>query len=1292
MKKPYEVIKIDKLTRKIELPTILLKTKDFRTIGKLNYDNWCMSLVANGLDEVSFDVHKFVNGHECQIWDEITDLKVVDVIGFGQFEVKVTYSDKEETIKTLVCKSLETELGQRYLRDFHVNDDEAFSGEQTEYNSDDYDENGNLIPTVFYSPDDKKHSLLHRVLSDKAPHWSIGQVPNIITVNGIECDVRSFQRTYTVDGTTIYDFLTGEVAEESNVVFIFDTYNRKINVYCMDDIGDDTKILVSKRKLASEIGIETDTDGIKNCFKVSGGDDVITDYIGAVNMTGNSYIYKFSKEMYHDMPEDLVKAIEDYNALYNEKKEEYQDIFLQLCEAYDRLSYLTDEMMPNVSLEDTNAKAQAIKVKSELESNGVAVSKLSYYNSNSFVGVTNNVEAYAQILVDSRYKIDVVKDSVSNTPYYSNHTWSGEITVTRVTDETDTYTIKLSVYINDDELNFVKQKIEKALANVDMLTNDTGTTGMTKSEMNDYFNKFCLSRLKSFYDGYETCLSVLTNNQSTFNNSVVHKSMYESYFEKRNIVKSIYDKRKEEVNAQNSKIDSIEREKNELQSQVNFKDYLDNIDESLWGKLHSYIREDNYQNDNYISDGLTDAEILNKCKELLECADEELSKACVPQRKVTASLNNIFALDEFEQLYDEFALFNYIRVRTNDEILKLRLIQVDFAGDSIDQITVTFSDKVESCNGKISDIKSILDQAQSIATSFSSTSHQAKNGDSAKSEVGNWIKNGLDASKVLVSNSNDNEVTMGTYGILLRNMSDEGLYGDCQVKLIGDGIYTTWDGWETCNLSIGKILIDNEWRSGIIADNVIGNLIAGQTLKITNTSGSFVVNGDKAVFTDIDLIVKDDKHKIQIGNIDADSIFEISSYNDNTTTWDKQLYFDSGTNKLVLTGTLKAGDIIGSTITGGSINIGNGTFKVDKNGNMIANSGTFGGDLNGANGTFSGTLTGADGIFSGTLQSGNIISSSITGSSINGGSITGSNVNANLFRLKITPGSFEDKSDFTYINGDYYIDTLKFNFKKITIPEIKFLGIQEQTFISRLVTLGDMTITIGQGVDKGYLTTGSVQANRYYCKNGEALNLKDLAMEKSSAGNFITGEYGRNEEDVNYVEDPSNIAAVRWVMENFMRELEESTKGGNAVTNLSYNSGTLRYAKGQTFQVASSSDVRLKYDISSINDITDFYMSLKPKSYKFKTSDTNNKIHTGLIAQEVISNLKSNNLDYNDYSIIEEYKPRDFSDEGFFSNGENLYRINYENLHAYHISMIQKHQHEIELLKEKIDELEEKIQ
>jgi len=56
------------------------------------------------------------------------------------------------------------------------------------------------------------------------------------------------------------------------------------------------------------------------------------------------------------------------------------------------------------------------------------------------------------------------------------------------------------------------------------------------------------------------------------------------------------------------------------------------------------------------------------------------------------------------------------------------------------------------------------------------------------------------------------------------------------------------------------------------------------------------------------------------------------------------------------------------TMKKGSINIGNGNFTVDEQGNLYAKRGTFAGTLSGAKGTFGGQLTAATGNFKGVVQ------------------------------------------------------------------------------------------------------------------------------------------------------------------------------------------------------------------------------------------------------------------------------------------------------------------------------------
>ncbi len=909
MKKPYEVIEINKITGQMEPPRLLLMNRSFSVIGMIgSYENWNISLVANGMDEISFQVHKSIDGRECPIWDELVDLKIVDVAEFGRFEISVNYTDNTQTVKSVHGVSLETELAQIRLYDFHVNDEEAADMELTEWSGDNYDEKGNFIPTVFYNPQDTKHSLLHRVLADKAPHWSIGYVTPFIALeeNGRFESCSAFQRTYTADGESIYDFLTGTVASESNVAFVFDTRGRRIHCYslcdCIDPqtgkvmldedgeelrgIGEDTTVFVSKVRLAKEIQIVSRKDNVKNCFRVRGGDDVITDLVHAVNMNGSNYIYRFADFQYNDMSKELRDKIISYQTLMasEEVHEEYygeNGIYTRLCRAYDELSWYESSMMPDTEklTEPGKAKAQYERVFAALnmpDGAAVAVASMENYDDRLFAGVTNNIEAYAKVFLDPRFDLEIVPSTAS---YEYNPkegaegkdggtgVWQGKIRVTQHSDETNVYPLDMAaeqylrVAVNGDEETFARQKLHKAMSEASMADIDFRVSAMSEQEMRDYFGQFALNRLQSFSDGYHACISILTTRGMASTEEQKHE-LYDAYLKRQKIVDEVKALRKAQTDETRARIESIKKEQNifqygdETHVGHDFRTYLG---EALYLEFCSYRREDTYTNSNYISDGLSTSECLKKARELVEAADKELGRACVLQRTVSTSLLNLFALPEFEPLYDKFALFNYIRVGTEDEVLKLRLIGIEFNGETAGDIQVTFSEQVESVDGSMSDLQSIIKQAGNMASSYPATILQAKKGETAQNTFLDIYRNGLNAARTMLTNNDSNEVTVTQSGILCRRMDDEGFYGEKQFRVTGNIMAFTDDDWKTVTLAVGETTLYNpiaqkyEKKYGVLAPALVGELIAGKALHIGNEDGSVQITGSGIKITKGDI-------------------------------------------------------------------------------------------------------------------------------------------------------------------------------------------------------------------------------------------------------------------------------------------------------------------------------------------------------------------------------------------------------------------------------------------------------
>ena len=954
IKKTHNVLKFRDNTRELERPILKLMKRSGDFIGIIQYENLNCSFIGNAVDEMTFDVRKYIDGEINPLWDEFKQesIRIVEYNNYGRFEASVTLNDKEDTIKSISCKSLEVELGQVILHEFHVNDEDDIL--RSDYET-----------TYLYDKNNEKASLLNRAIKDKAPQWSIGHVDDMICVNGKVYPTNQYERFFTVDGTSIYDFFTNDIANECNVVFLFDTIKRTINMYNIYDavydksnmkvldgayenngmlydkngvqlsttdygycpgIGKDTMIYIDKSQLANSFTIDNDLDSMKNCFYITGGDDTINNYVGAATMTGNNYIYLFDKFQYDDMPENLSKALMSYQTFYESKKEEYNgvggvyvydpectydassktckkgykiienavykngrvfvldtkayyengnaytkdDVKLESNEYYyssaggiytqynnliDRLQYIQNIKFPEIKTADTTSEnvAKSIKAYFAIPEHKVYLKNL--WSTDSFTNVTSTVETMIGVKCDSRYSFSIEKSDTTPTCTYNDKegTWSGKITVSpKVTVLNDTsYTVDVVVFLQQIDENIAneldlwnRQKLDIAVSKQDIANLDL-TKYVTENELVNFFKQYNKESLSSYKTSFKSCLDTLAE---LYNNckdlSEVYsqiKSQYELYY---NSCSKVLNDVNVKIDKIESKINSLQSEISDFQKEVDIKAYLNKINTSLYPIFRSYIREDEYNNSNYISDGKTDLECVQTASELVEVATDELKKACIIQKKVSGDLNNIFNADDFEKVRDNFSLFNYIRCRIDDKIYKLRLIQIDFDESDLTKINVTFSEDVVDVTNTASDIKSILSQVTSISTSYSSTVKKSKLGTTAYNEFDNIKREGLLSSKYVIANSSNEEVIYDSNGILCRSETDIGEYGEHQLRLNGNGIYLTDDAWDNVREAIGLIQYNGKWVYGLIADAIVGDLMITENLKVLNKNSSVIIDKD----------------------------------------------------------------------------------------------------------------------------------------------------------------------------------------------------------------------------------------------------------------------------------------------------------------------------------------------------------------------------------------------------------------------------------------------------------------
>lgn len=936
----------------VEDITFVLATKNGDKISNItNVTDIVTKHAMNSYSEFSFNAHKELNRNTLRCWNDIKDFKLMWIPEWDMwFETYVEIDEENEDIKKVTGKSLgEAELSQIMLYNIEINT-------ETDISRDDY-----KIPTTFYNPDHPEASLVNR-LTEKAPHYRFAH---------IDISLMNIQRTFTFDKKSIYDALK-EVAEELNCLFVFGCGSdangkpeRTISVYdleanCKDcghrdtfvdkcpkcgstnvtnGYGEYTNVFISRDNLVEEVTYTTDADSVKNCFKLTAGDDLMTAAIRSCNPNGSDYIYYFSDAVRSDMSEQLQEKLSAYDKLYEEYQKTYNfDInssfvnnynaivtkyikyddslkkiespitgYPKLMQTYfdtiDMVQFLKNKLMPNITKPDNSAKSQGEYLMENLPSSAATTSL-----KNLSVSTANNIMiSLAQSIVKGSFKITVTETTLSN------DVWRGKFNLKSYSDEDDTYTSSpVSIGINENYEEYVRQRIEKILNKSD--DNYYDIVGLFKQDLTVFkseLKKYCLDSLNTFQKCCQSCIDIMVqqgvasdSSTATTSNAINAKAIYDSlyvpYYNKLNAIQDEILVREDEVytvegkyNNQNELIQDgvqieIERIIGDVQDTLNFQKF---IGDELNKEFCAFLRMDEYSNDNYISDGLDNTELFQNAFDFINVATKELYKSATLQHSITGTLKNFLRMREFAPIVNSFKNGNWITIQIDDEIYKLRIIEytIDFA--SSQNIDVTFSDVI-SAKDIASDIKSILDQASNMATSYGSIVRQSDMNSNFSKKMSDMILKGLDMTNTKIVSSADNQdITWDEHGLLCREFNDIlNDYNPCQLKIINHGLYITNDGWKTAKAGVGQFYYfdpkDKVYKEGygIIADTLVGNLILSSQVGIYNEEKSIEMDKNGIIVT------------TNTYNKNVFTIKKEITDDEGNITYERQLYIDDNGN------------------------------------------------------------------------------------------------------------------------------------------------------------------------------------------------------------------------------------------------------------------------------------------------------------------------------------------------------------------------------------------------------------
>lgn len=278
-----------------EDPVLLLKNLDNTVICPLSHaQELTAKLMYNEVSEISFKLPARVNGVETPHYDDVVGMRIVDWMGMGQFLLvnPKAQTDGIEEYKECQAYSLEYELNHKQI----------------------YMEEGTYD---FWNPVAQENTVIGIILS-LCPSWSVGS---------IDADLWGKYRTFSVENESVYDFIKNTAQETYQCVFDFDTYERKINVRAASSVVAADPVYLSLDNLIKERTVDEDTENIFTCLDVNGAEDVD---IRSVNPMGTNKIYNLDYFMERGYFTDALKAKwESWKTTYENHKQPYYNITIE---------------------------------------------------------------------------------------------------------------------------------------------------------------------------------------------------------------------------------------------------------------------------------------------------------------------------------------------------------------------------------------------------------------------------------------------------------------------------------------------------------------------------------------------------------------------------------------------------------------------------------------------------------------------------------------------------------------------------------------------------------------------------------------------------------------------------------------------------------------------------------------------------------------------------------------------------------------------------------------------------
>lgn len=322
--------------------------------------------------------------------------------------------------------------------------------------------------------------------------------------------------------------------------------------------------------------------------------------------------------------------------------------------------------------------------------------------------------------------------------------------------------------------------------------------------------------------------------------------------------------KKTQVSNQRTKVLQIQNEILSIDDQLNALyasiAVQSNFTPQLQEELKLYTLEREWIDDRYIDP-----------KELFEAGLEKFKEMRTPVHTLSIGLVNFLEIVEEEYYWDKLILNDKIKVkhpRMNMNYFS-RIAEIQIGEETI-SLTISNTTKVSDGFDKLGNA---IKQSAAATTVLQTSKKKWDQAGTELSKVAQWMNSEYDANKQRILAGVNNLIEIGKRGIIVRSpdFPDEVIVIQSGIMALSQDNGDTWDTAIT--------------PRGIIAERLMGRILAGEELIITNSSGSFTMDNNGAVFNVGSFVVRSSTGNINLVDRWQNSSDFLNEYtNDNVIT------------------------------------------------------------------------------------------------------------------------------------------------------------------------------------------------------------------------------------------------------------------------------------------------------------------------------------------------------------------------------------------------------------------------